>query len=269
VVHDKLWGLWKHYLIVGGLPAVINEYREVEDNRYYDIFQRVRKIQRNLIDTYNADIAKHSGKTNALHIERVWKNVPAQLSRNNDNSAPRFRFKDAIPGLRGYEQLAGPIEWLESANLLLRCSSVESPDIPLSAWVSNNMFKLYMSDTGLLGALSDIGPKVFLDYNFGSYKGYVAENFVAQELKAAFQTELYFWQGRTSEIEFLFQHNSQIIPIEVKAGNRTRSKSLSFYENKFKPDKSIILSARSGGHDESRLYLPLYFAGKLAWEFSG
>ncbi|MBD3241515.1 MAG: AAA family ATPase [Chitinivibrionales bacterium] len=263
VAHEKLWELWKHYLVVGGLPAVITAYRESLDGGLYTAFQRVRAVQRNLIDSYNADIAKHSGKTNALHVDRVWRNVPAQLARNQQRTTSRFYFRDVIPGVRGYERLAGPIEWLESAGLLLRCSMVEAPARPLSSRASHNRFKLYMADIGLLGALSGIKPGEFLAFDFGSYKGYVAENFVAQELRAAGERELYFWQGRTSEVEFLLQRHGYITPLEVKAGARTRSRSLSAYEQRYTPVLGVIASARPGGRDDNRVYVPVYAVSRL------
>jgi hypothetical protein len=261
--HDKLWELWKHYLVVGGLPAVITAYRESLGAGLYAAFQHVRAVQRNLIDSHNADIAKHSGKTNALHVDRVWRNVPAQLARNQQRTTSRFYFRDVVPGVRGYERLAGPIEWLESARLLLRCSMVEAPAVPLSSRASHNKFKLYMADIGLLGALSGIDPGVFLSFDFGSYKGYVAENFVAQELRAAGERELYFWQGRTSEVEFLLQQHGHITPLEVKAGTRTRSRSLSAYEQRYAPALGVIASARPGGRDDNRVYVPVYAVSRL------
>jgi hypothetical protein len=115
--------------------------------------QAVRTVQRDLLETYMADIAKHSGKTNALHIQRLWRNVTQQLARAQDGSAPKFRFKDAVPGIRGYEQLASPLDWLEKARLVLRTAIVERAEIPLAGFASENRFKLYFFDVGLLGAL--------------------------------------------------------------------------------------------------------------------
>ena len=261
LIHEQLWELWKHYLVVGGLPEAVKTYCETHDNLHH-AFQQVRQIQRDLIDTYLADIAKHCGKMNALHIERLWRAIPVQLARSQDGSARKFVFKDAIPGVRGYERLSGPLGWLERANLLIRTSIIETPSLPLAAYAKENTFKLYFFDVGLLGTISDISPTLLLDYEFGSYKGYVAENFVAQAIYAAGIKNQYCWQGRTSEVEFLIPTDHGIIPIEVKAGKVTQSKSLKVYEQKYNPSYSCVIGGKNFGRHGKRLILPLYVAGR-------
>jgi len=262
IAHEQLWNLWKNYLITGGLPEAVNIYRERSENRY-EAFLAVRRIHRDLLDTYMADIAKHSGKTNALHIERLWRNVPAQLARAQDGSAPKFRFKDAVPGLRGYERLSAPLGWLENARLILRASIVNRAESPLVGFARDNRFKQYFFDVGLLSAVTNIAPSLILKYDYGSYKGYVAENFVAQELHAAGMRDLFCWEGRTSEVEFLLETPSGIIPLEVKSGRVTQSKSLNVFEKCYHPSKSIVLSAGNVKTHGSRLYVPIYAAGRL------
>lgn len=262
IAHEQLWELWKLYLVVGGLPEAVNLYNEQQQNRY-EALQAARKIQRDLFDTYLADMAKHSGKINALQIERLWKNVPVQLAKSQDGSAPKFRFRDSIPGLRGYDEISGPLSWLERADLVLRASIVDVAERPLAGYARDNRFKLYLMDTGLLGALSGIAPAVFLQYGFGSYQGYVAENFVAQELRAAGLRDLYCWQGRTSEIEFLIEGAEGLVPVEVKSGRVTHSKSLTIYIERYHPARAYLLSARNIADKNGRLGLPLYMAGRL------
>ena len=208
-----------------------------------------------------ADIAKHSGKINALHIERLWRNITHQLARSQDGSAPKFRFKDAVPGIRGYERLASPMSWLEKACLVLRTSIVERAEIPLSGFTKENRFKQYFFDVGLLGAFSGIDPARFLEYDLKNYKGYIAENFVAQELRSSGISVLYCWVGRTAEVEFLLESAEGIIPIEVKAGSITQLKSLKVYEERYRPKKSIVLSARNIESHGLRLHVPIYLAG--------
>ncbi len=268
IAHEQLWEQWKLYLVVGGLPEAVDTYRERKENRY-DALQAVRGIQRDLLDTYLADIAKHSGKMNALHIERLWKNVPVQLAKVQDGSAPKFRFRDSIPGMRGYEQISSPLSWLERAQLVLRTSIVKAVDHPLAGYAKENRFKLYFIDTGLLGAVSGIAPAVFLQYGFGSYQGYVAENFVAQEFKAAGLRELYGWQGRTSEVEFLIEGSEGIVPVEVKSGRVTHAKSLSVYIERYQPQHAYVLSARNAAAQNGRQGIPLYRAGGLARHLKG
>ncbi|MDD4871346.1 MAG: AAA family ATPase [Kiritimatiellae bacterium] len=261
--HDQLWEMWKQYLVVGGLPEVVNAYVERRDN-LYEAMQSVRKTQRDLLQTYLADIAKHSGKTSALHIERLWRNIPEQLALAQDASAPKFKFRESLPGVRGYERIAGPLDWLESAKLVIRTSIVNSIGTPLSSRRAENRFKLYFFDIGLLGAISGILPARILEYGFGTYQGYVAENFVAQELLASGIDSLYAWQGKTSEVEFVIEGEGGIVPFEVKSGRVTQSKSLGVFEEKFHPAHSYVLSARNVGQSNLRHYVPVYAAGRLS-----
>lgn len=261
--HERLWELWKHYLIVGGLPAAVKEYNSSKSN-LFESFNNVRKLQNDLISAYCSDIAKHSGKTNAIHVEQVWRNVPQQLARTVDGSAPKFRFKDVISTLRGFDKLCGPINWLRSARLVLSTSIVEKAEMPLSAYASENSFKLYFFDAGMLGAISELPPAYILDYGFGSYKGYIAENFVAQELLAAGVSGHFCWKGRTSEIEFLIPANKGIYPLEVKSGTVIHSKSLDVFIDKHKPEKAFVLSGRNSEKRPDRAHVPLYAAARLA-----
>lgn len=260
--HEQLWELWKNYLVIGGLPEAVNSYREYLKNPY-EAIQSVRHIHRDLIDTYMADIAKHSGKINAAHIERLWRNIPAQLARTQNGSASKFLFKDAVPGLRGYERLSSPLGWLESARLILRTSIVNRAEIPLAGFAKENWFKQYFFDVGILSTISNIEPAVILRQDYGSYKGYMAENVVAQELRAAGVHELFCWEGRTSEIEFLLETPLGIIPWEVKSGWVTQSKSLKIFMERYHPQQSIVLSGNNVKVHGSWLYVPVYAAGRL------
>jgi predicted AAA+ superfamily ATPase len=260
--HEQLWELWKHYLVVGGLPEVVNRYQERQEN-LFEAMQFVRKTQRDLLDAYVADIAKHSGKANALHIERLWRNVPEQLGQAGSGSTAKFKLRDAVPGIRGYGRLSSPLDWLDGADLVIRIPIVDAIGIPLSAYGKENRFKLYFFDTGLLGAISGIAPSVFLNYGFGSYQGYIAENYVAQELRAKDISNLYCWQGRTSEVEFLLENEAGIIPVEVKSGKVTQSKSLKVYSDRYQPKLAYVLSANNIARQIIRHYLPLYMASRL------
>jgi uncharacterized protein len=264
MAHERLWEMWKQYLVVGGMPEAVKQFAVRRDGSLYDAFTAVRQTQRDLADAYLADLAKHSGKVNALHIERLWRNVPAQLARMQDVQSPRFRFKDAVAGVVGYERLSGPLDWLESAGLLIRTFIVEKPNIPLSSQVVENRFKLYFHDTGMLGSVAGLAPAAVNAYGFGSYQGYVAENVVAQELAAAGRRPLYSWQGRTSEIEFLLEQGAEIIPLEIKSGLSTKAKSLTVYQEKHAPTRALLLGGRNVWQSGARLGLPLYAAGQLS-----
>lgn len=263
MAHLKLLEYWKQYLVVGGLPEAVEYFRNNKENMF-EAFSEVREIQTALIRTYMADVAKHSGKINSIHVEQVFRSVPSQLARSVNGSAGRFVLKDAVAGIRGYDRLSSPIGWLERANLILRVPVVENVEIPMIAQVKENIFKLYFFDVGLLGALSQLTPQQIMQYDFNTYKGFLAENFVLQELMASGIPNTYCWQGRTSEIEFLIQTNTgEIIPVEVKSGSVTHSKSLAAYIEKYKPLKAVVLSGKNEGEKPRRWYLPIYAAGKL------
>jgi predicted AAA+ superfamily ATPase len=263
IAHLKLIDYWKQYLVVGGLPEAVEYFRNNNEDML-EAFSKVREIQTALIRTYMADVAKHSGKINSIHIEQVLRSVPSQLAKSVDGSANRFVLKDAVAGIRGYDRLSSPIGWLERASLILRVPVVENVEIPMIAQVKENIFKLYFFDVGLLGALSQLTPQQIMQYDFNTYKGFFAENFVLQELMASGISYTYCWQGRTSEVEFLLQSaTGEIIPVEVKSGSVTHSKSLAAYIEKYKPMKAVVISGRNEGEKLKRWYVPIYAAGKL------
>ena len=261
VVHSRLWEQLKLYFIVGGLPEIVQIYADHQEN-LLTALQVVRERQAELIRDYLADIAKHSGKQNAMQIERIWKNIPAQLARAQDGSAPKFRFKGVVPGVHAYSRLAGAIDWLETAGLIIKVPIVNSGHIPFAAYSKENRFKLFCFDTGMLGALSHLPPKRIRDYDYGSYKGYFAENFVAQEFRCSGVRKLFAWQEKTAEVEFLLEIDGKVLPVEVKSGWVTQAKSLKVFAEKYHPVYRTIMSAKKFKIDaKNRVHhYPLYLA---------
>ena len=244
IVHNHLWEQLKIYFVVGGLPEIVKTFAEYKDN-LFTALEKVREEQNNLLLTYIADIAKHSGKQNAMHVERLWRNVPAQLAREHDGSAGKFKFKGVIPGIKRYSKLAGSIDWLVSAGLIIKVSIVNSGQLPFSAYATENTFKLYVFDVGLLGALSDLSPKSIMEYEYGSYKGYFAENFAAQEFICSGVKELYCWKEGSAEVEFLREINGDVLPVEIKSGWVTQAKSIKVFAQKYHPKYRMIFSANN------------------------
>ena len=195
-----------------------------------------------------------------MHIDRIWRAIPAQLAQSQDGSAKRFQFKRIIPGIDRYARLANVVDWLSAAELIIKIHIVEHVELPLKAYTEEGRFKLYLFDVGILGALSDLSPKSILDYNYGTYKGYFAENFVATEFIAKNNCNLNSWQQNRAEIEFLFVLDDQIIPIEVKSGWITRSQSLKKYTEKYQPPFRVKFSANPLSIDIENRYhhYPLY-----------
>ncbi|MBT3295171.1 MAG: ATP-binding protein [Verrucomicrobia bacterium] len=243
-LHAALWKEFKLYLITGGLPEVVEAFMRKRDDRL-TAFTEVRAIQTRLISEYVADMAKHCGKQNAMHLERLWRNVPAQLGRDQSGSAPKFAFKDVLPGIKGYERLSGTIDWLVSAGLVIRIPIVNSAQLPFPAYEKENFFKLFVFDVGILGALSRLPVTTILDYDYGTYKGYYAENAVMQELVAAKWDNLACWREGRSEVEFICDVNGAVIPLEVKSGWVTQAKSLKVFADKYTPPYCTVFSARN------------------------
>jgi predicted AAA+ superfamily ATPase len=263
-VHEYLWERLKCYFVVGGLPEVVALYVKHRKDSFV-AFEKTRQKQRDLIDDYYADIAKHSGKVNAMHIKRIWQSVPEQLASTQDGSAKKFKFREAVKGVDRYSKLADAIDWLENAGLIIKIHIVSESKIPLKAYKKENSFKLVLFDVGILGAMCDLDPATILAQDYGSYKGFFAENYVAQAFTYKDPQELYAWEGKTSEIEFVRQHNSSLIPYEVKSGWVTQSKSLKVYQERYHPDYRVILSAKQMIIDliHHIHHYPLYLASYL------
>ena len=262
-VHQLLWDELKIYFMTGGMPEAISAYLQNKGN-LLDALNKTRDIQNLLVLGYRSDFSKHAGKENAAHINRIFDNVPEQIRKNIDGGVSRYRFKGVIPNKSKYSQFQGPIDWLLNAGLGIKCSIVETPSLPLKSNARQGIMKIYMFDIGILGAMNDLSFESILNQDYGAYKGYYAENFVAQELVASGIADLFSWEGRESQIEFLKIINGKVIPIEVKSGKTVHSRSLSAFSDKYSPELKIKLTARNldrsypGCHN-----YPLYLSGKL------
>ncbi len=255
----------REYSFIGGMPQAVCAHCQEPGDRAVNKTMLIREIQKTLLKSYYADFAKHSGKINAMHIVSVFENVPLQLARELDGSVTRYKFQDVVPGKKGFADLAGPIDWLVNAGLIHKVKICNHPEIPLSAFCKPNAFKLYYFDIGLLGCALNLPMESFFGQEFGMAKGFLAENLVCQELIANTDAPLHAWTEQNSEIEFLLQIKDQVVPVEVKAGNRTRAKSLQVYLQKYKPKLATMLSHRPPRIDSHRVlqHIPLCLAGVL------
>ena len=268
VAHEKLFALLVDYYYVGGMPEAVDAWFGSSDTEGLSIIERterVSSIHGALIAGYERDFGKYSKKIAAHQINAIFRNVPRQLAQHVDDSVKRFKFKDVIENASRYQQLAGPIDWLEKCKLVSKCHPVDSePKSPLLALSKENIFKLFFFDIGLLGHLLGLSYNEHREQGF-SYKGYIAENFVQNELVAQLSEPTYSWEYARSEIEFIIKSTTDaLIPIEVKSGKRTRAKSLSVYVQRYSPQKTIKLVGSTGFLDDPKaLVLPLYFASKV------
>jgi predicted AAA+ superfamily ATPase len=262
--HSELWRLLKLYFICGGLPSNVNLLVE-QSATHVELLSLLRSQQQQLVRNYLADMAKHCGKVNAMHLERVFRAIPTQLAQVQDASTQRFKFSGVVPGISQYTRLVSAFDWLSKAGLAMKVPVIEKPLVPLLAQVKESRMKVFPLDIGLLGSMAGIEPSLINSFEFGTYKGFFAECFVAQELRAAGTEMLYSWQEGQAEVEFVVEYGGSAIPLEVKSGKNTRSRSLQSYVKRYAPPSSFILSAkpltkaRSAGTPHM---LPLYLAAR-------
>ncbi|MBN1150542.1 ATP-binding protein [candidate division WOR-3 bacterium] len=264
IIHEKFVTELKKYFVVGGMPEAIKIFTEYK-NDTFKAFNNVREYQENLLYSINADMAKHSGKQNSMQIERVFRSIPEQLSRIRDGSSGRYIFKNVIPGVNRYSRMIGVIDWLVTADLVLKTHIIDHASVPLTGNIKENMMKLYFYDIGLLGSISGLSPKSIIDYDYGRYKGYFAESFAARELVTDYNVKLFSWFKNRAEIDFLVEKNGKVIPIEIKAGEKIKTKSLNFFNKICKSEKSYVLSMRSFHEDNigGTANYPLYMISRI------
>lgn len=246
--HKKALDLYNEYLVLGGMPAAILNYIEHDRN----ILKFENDILNIIITSYLADMSKYTENIEALRNNKIYNSIPAQLGKENK----KFKYSLVEKSARAREYDSS-MEWLLSSNMLLKCQNVTTPKSPLKAYISDN-YKIYLSDIGLLRALSKISINEIISNKNMLYKGVFIENYVAENLYSKYK-ELYYWAlGSEYEVDFLINVNGDIIPIEVKASDNTTSKSLNYYIKRYKPKYSIRLSTKNFGESNGIKSVPLY-----------
>ena len=265
VVHYKLMDRLTDYWFTGGMPEVVASWY-ASDHSLLERVDRVSKIKADLIEGYRRDFGKYAGKVDAELIDSVFGSIPAQLSLVHDDSVKRFKFKNVHPKKSRYSDFETAIHWLLRCRLALANYAVEgSPRSPLAAYKKDNRVKLFLFDVGLLNQMLGSSYQEIKQQSY-EYKGYVAENFVQQELATIGVSPTYSWQDARAEIEFLLTNDQgEIIPVEVKSGRRTRARSLASYVKKCEPQKTIKLTATQGSPitETTDIVMPLYFTHHL------
>lgn len=218
-LRGMLTELLRQYYFVGGMPEAVKTYVERGD------IWEVRSIHSKIIDTYRNDMSKHVPKQQVQRINMVWNSIPSQLARDNK----KFIYGALRKGARANDfEIA--IQWLVDSGLVHKVHRISKPVVPLKFYEDMASFKLFLLDCGLLGALSETPPEQILigDNVFEEYKGAFTENYVLQQLKSLPRTFVYYYSNDNStlEIDFVVQHDAHIIPIEVKAEENLRAKSL-------------------------------------------
>lgn len=225
----------KNYYYVGGMPAVVDEFRQNRD------YAEVRQIQNDIVRQYEGDFGKHVDARTLPRIRLVWDSVPLQLAKENK----KFFFGQIKKGARSSEYEIA-IQWLVDCGLIYKVNRVNEPNMPLKAYKSMNAYKLFVLDVGLLGAMSELEAESILEGNdiFIEFKGALTEQYVLQQLISDTRYNPYYFgtEKATFEQDFLIQKGKDIVPIEVKAGENIRSQSLKAYCDKYKPNKVVRFS---------------------------
>ena len=228
--------LLKDYFIIGGMPEAVQTWLDTHD------YEEVEEVQKEILNDYADDFSKHAPLKDLAKIRWIWDSVPVQLAKENN----KFVFSHVKEGKRSAE-LEDALQWLKDSGLVSQLYLVEKPETPLAAFADKTYFKVYMSDIGLLRAKSGISPDTILNETdtFSRYKGAFAENYVLNELKALGK-EPYFWRsGNTAEVDFLYEENEAIIPVEVKAADNTQAKSYKQYCKRYKPAIGFKISGKN------------------------
>ncbi len=252
--HPKLVDYLRRYYFIGGMPEAVLTYIETLD------FDEVRRVQKNLLFYYENDFSKHAPGEQIPRIQMVWNSIPAQLAKENR----KFIYGIVREGSRAKDYEIA-IQWMMDYGLVNKSYRITKPGMPLIAYMEQNSFKLFMLDVGLLSAKSDLDAIVLLEGNriFTEFKGALTEQYVAQELIASGKS-LYYYSAVNSkgEIDFVLQKESEIIPLEVKAEENLRAKSLRAFCDKYDNLHGVRTSMSPYRKESWMTNVPLYMIGQ-------
>lgn len=249
-VHEKALKLFQCYLYVGGMPRCVAGFLDGECK----VTAFDRSIQENLLMAYAADMNKYTiSAAESIKIGEVFASVPRQLAREN----PKFKYKDVRPNANKRD-FYGALDWLVAAQLVYKVVKVDYPQSPLKVYTDEGMFKVYLSDVGLLASASGIALKDIQPETENMYKGMLTENYVIQELNSRGIMTYYYKPDAGMEIDVLLDLDGSIVPVEVKSGRHVRSTSLKNYDEKNHPSEMIRLSYKNFSVTDRLKSVPLY-----------
>ncbi len=250
----RLVELLRLYMFVGGMPEPVLRHAEGAS------IDAIRAVQLDIIRGYENDFAKYASPEQSRRIAQVWTSLPTQLARENK----RFVFGHARPGARAHH-LEDAIQWLIGAGLVHRVTRYTKPASPVRSYEDKNIFKLFLHDVGLLGALSRLDAEVLLDGEgiFEEFKGALTEQYVLQQIVAARDETPMYWtpEKPTAEVDFAIERAGDLVPIEVKAVENLRSKSLRSYIDRFHPPQALRFSLSNYREQDDLTNVPLYAIG--------
>jgi predicted AAA+ superfamily ATPase len=255
MLHDKLMTMLRYFLFLGGMPEVVRHYLEHQD------VEAVRRIQKEILDAYERDFSKYTSSSGAIRVSEIWRSVPSQLARETK----KFKYSDVQKGGRA-SRFESAIEWLRKSGLVHQVFNIKTPRLPLSGYADETKFKIYLLDTGLLGAMLELASRTIVlgDTLFSEYNGAFVENFVVTELVKAGFVDLYYWTSMSqAEVDLVINHQENILPLEVKGGMSRRTQSLRVYSAKYNPPRVFRTSPRNFTTDADLTNIPLYAIARL------
>lgn len=243
--------LLRQYYFVGGMPEAVHAFSENQN------INEVREIQQNLLNAYEQDFSKHIADPRLVSkVRSLWHQIPQQLAKENK----KFVFTQIQKGARSSEYEIA-LQWLKDSGLVYTVYRIKKPNLPLHSY-QDNAFKLFCLDVGLLAAKSGLDPIVLLEGNrlFTEFKGALTEQYVLQQLNAIQQHPIFYWanEKNTAEVDFVLQYLQQILPLEVKAEENLKAKSLKSYVTQFEPPLALRLSMSDFRQESWLTNLPLY-----------
>lgn len=248
VINDKFEQLFREYIIVGGMPEVVNDYANNHD------FTRVDKIQQRILRDYRFDISKHAKGAEKVKVNKCYDSIPVQLARE----LKKFKYSTVEKG-QTRKKYGGSVQWLVDSSLVHPCYNVINAELPLVANAREDQFKLYINDTGLLMAMYGYDTKLAVMQNKikGNAKGGIYENIIAESLVKQGYKLYYYKPDDSNELEFIIEKNGEIVPIEVKAGNNA-TVSLNTFVEKYKSQLAYKLVTGNIGKNEEKVTIPHY-----------
>lgn len=250
-LHQSALELYRQYLVVGGMPEAVMIFSKTKDYVF------VRHIQDTILASYLNDMSKYNTENEIKKTRLTYDNITVQLSKK----ITRFQYKLIKSGARAAE-FENAIEWLILSGIVDQVYKVEQIKKPLANYRDIDAFKIYLSDVGLLCAKKDIiaNDILYMVDELNDFKGGMTENYVHNQLKINDYTTYYWESDRGAEIDFIIQREGKLIPIEVKAADNTRAKSLKLYMDRFEPAYAIKLSTKNFAQEDNKLIIPLYAA---------
>ena len=249
-INEKYDMILREYLVAGGMPEVVANFMEYKD------FGKVQEIQDKILSSYADDISQHAKGAEKVKVRKCYDSIPRQLARENR----KFKYSE-VESKATARKFGDSVQWLHDANMAYICCNSSMPMLPLKAYEKENEFKLYINDTGLLMAMFGFATKqALLNGKLkGPAKGGIYENFAAETLIKNGYSLHYYKPDDNSELEFVIEKDGEVVPIEVKAGNKA-TKSLNKFIDEFEPSVAYKLISGNIGMNETKLSLPHYLA---------